>query len=246
MRLLKNVCITVLLIALTCATVFTPQVISGQTQNDILKKSFSRQCYFEKRPDLTSEQVAYFYYNHELSIGYNSSLKINEGEEADEIRDNLVDVIDLLFSESESVCDLLKDTLARGDIGFFKNSRLIKVDNRPIALSFVSYTVKIDDRKWGILYEEKTNTVISFTCEGVEMTFDNVKDINTCLLDTEQTMRNYYRKHVGTLIDNCYFYVDTSTVAEKSEKGCSAALHIHCGLMQYSDKGIMPEDLVFF
>lgn len=246
MRPLKIACVVFLLIALTCGVVFAPQMISGQKEDDILKKSYNRQYYSKNGPDLTSEQVANFYYNHELSVRYNSSFTISEGEEADVIRDNLIDVIDLLFSESETVCDLFKDVLSSGYIGYFKNGRLIKVDNQPIALNFVGCSVKTERGKFEILYEEKTNTVIAFSCEGIEITFEYAKGIDACLKNTELTMRNYYQKYVGFDTENCYFFVDIPNALENAKNGRESMLHIHCGLMQYSDKGITQEDIVFF
>ncbi len=246
MRPLKIVCIVFLLIALTCGVVFAPQVLSGQKEDDTVNESYHRLYYPKNGPDLTSEQVARFYYNHELSVGYSSSFTISEGEEADAIRDNLIGVIERLFSESETVCDLFKEVLASSHIGYFKNGRLIKVDNQPIALNFVGCSVKTESGKLEILYEEKTSTVISFSCEGIEIAFENAKEIDACYLNTELTMRNYYQKHVGFDKENCYFFVDIPNALENVKSGQGSILHIYCGLMQYSDKGIRPEDLVFF
>lgn len=247
MRPLKTVCVVFLLIALTCGFVFAPQKISRQKESDVLKKNYHRQYYSENGPDLTGEQVARLYYNHELNVGYSSSFTISEGEDADNIRDDLIGVIELLFGESEAVRDLFKDVLASGNIGYFKNGRLIKVGSQPVALNFVGCNVRTESGKFEILYEEKTNTVISFSCEGIEITFENAKEIDTCYLNTELTMRNYYQKHVGFDRESCYFFVDIPNALENTKNGQGSILHIHCGLMQYSDKeGIRPEDLVFF
>ncbi len=247
MRLLHSFGMAFLLIALTCGVVLAPQRMSGQKQRDKLTQTYTRQYDSSKGPEITSEQVARFYYNHELSVGhYNASLQIIEGEDADRMREQLVDVIELLFGENKAVCHRFQDVLESGTIGYFKNDRLIKLDGQPIALSFVSCTVRAEEKDFGILYEEKTNTVISFSCEGVEMSFDNAKEMSECLMKTELSMRSYFKKYVGSLIDDCYFYVDFPTVLEKSEDGVKAMLHAHCGLMQYSDKEVLPQDLVFF
>lgn len=246
MRSLKSICIILLLIALTCGIVFAPQMISGQKEDDILNESYHRRYYSGNRPNLTSAQVARFYYNHELSVGYSSSITISEDENADVIRDSLVDIIELLFGESKTVRELFETVLENGNMGYFRNNRLIKVDGQPIALNFVGCSVKTKEEKLEILYEEKTSTVISFSCEGIEITFENAKEIDTCYLNTELTMRNYYQKHVGFDKENCYFFVDIPNALENTKNGQGSILHIHCGLMQYNDKGITPEDIVFF
>ena len=247
MRMLHSLCTAFLLIALTCGVVLAPQRMSGQKQRDKLTQTYTRQYDSSKGPEITSEQVARSYYNHELNVGYyNASLQVIEGDDADRMREHLINMIELLLGENESVCHRFQIFLESGTIGYFKNDRLIKIDGQPIALSFVSCTVRVEERNFGILYEEKTNTIISFSCEGVEMTFDNAKEMDECLWKTEWSMRSYFKEYVGSLIGDCYFYVDFPSVLEKSENGIKTMLHAHCGLMQYSDKEVLPQNLVFF
>lgn len=246
MRPIKGICMVVLLIALTCGVVFVPQMISGQKYDDIVNESYPRRYYADNRPHLTSEEVARIYYNHELSVGYSSSITISEDENADVIRDSLVDIIELLFGESKTVRELFETVLENGNIGYFRNNRLIKVDGQPIALNFVGCIVKTEEGGLDILYEEKTNTIIAFSCEGIKMTFENAKEIDACLKNTDLSMRNYYKNHVGFDTENCYFFVNISNAYENTKNSRETMLHIHCGLMQYSDKGIRPEDIVFF
>lgn len=241
MKTLKSISIFFLLIVLTCGVVFVPQIISGQKEEHILNEVFHRNYSTGNRPKLTNEQVARLYYNREITIGYNSLPLSSENSDTETIRADILDLIELLFGEDETVCEPIKAIITDDKTVYSRNSSLIKIDNQPTALNFVTGVIKKENGIFEILYEEKTKAVINIICDDFVQEFENTKEMDLYLEKVSSMINDYYEKQLYFSKDEYYCIVDMPIVTEKSPNSYIASIHISCGLMQQDDKIIDEE-----
>lgn len=241
MKTLKSISIFFLLIVLTCGVVFVPQIISGQKEEHILNEVFHRNYSTGNRPKLTNEQVARLYYNREITIGYNSLPLSSENSDTETIRADILDLIELLFGEDETVCEPIKAIITDDKTVYSRNSSLIKIDNQPTALNFVTGVIKKENGIFEILYEEKTKAVINIIYDDFVQEFENTKEMDLYLEKVSSMINDYYEKQLYFSKDEYYCIVDMPIVTEKSPNSYIASIHISCGLMQQDDKIIDEE-----
>lgn len=241
MKTLKSISIFFLLIVLTCGVVFVPQIISGQKEEHILNEVFHRNYSTGNRPKLTNEQVARLYYNREITIGYNSLPLSSENSDTETIRADILDLIELLFGEDETVCEPIKAIITDDETVYSRNSSLIKIDNQPTALNFVTGVIKKENGIFEILYEEKTKAVINIIYDDFVQEFENTKEMDLYLEKVSSMINDYYEKQLYFSKDEYYCIVDMPIVTEKSPNSYIASIHISCGLMQQDDKIIDEE-----
>lgn len=244
MKTLKSISILFLLIVLTCGAVFVPQIISGQKEEHILNEVFHRNYSAGNRPKLTNEQVARLYYNREITIGYNSLPLSSENNNTETIREDILDLIELLFGEDETVCEPIKAIITSSETGYSRNSSLIKIDNQPTALNFVAGSTKRENSITEILYEEKTKTVIKLTCDDFVQEFENIKEMDIYHEKVSSMINDYYEKQLHFSKDGYFCFVEMPIVKEKSPNSYIASIRISCGLMQQDDK-IMDEQVAY-
>lgn len=233
MKKLKKISIVFLLIVLTCCIIFMPQAISGQSEEDLLNKIVYRNYNVGSRPKLTSEQVARLYYNGEIFVSYNSLPVSGPNGDSEILKKNVMELIEMLFGKDKAVCDLIKNTLsvdnAGENISYSRNSSLIKVNNQPIAFYFVQFSVK--NSYFEILYEEKTQTVISFSCETPEQKFKNWEDTYLFLEKMVSMIHDYYKEQLN-FNENEYFVSIAPAILASEEIEYSTNIYINFGLMQ--------------
>lgn len=241
MKTLKSISIFFLLIVLTCGVVFIPQIISGQKEENILNEVIHRNYSAGNRPRLTSEQVARLYYNREITIGYNSLPLSSENSDTETIRTDILYLIALLFGEDETVCEPIKAILTSSETGYSRNSSLIKIDNQPTALNFVTGSTKRENGFFEIRYEEKTKTVINLICDDFVQEFENTKEMDLYLKKVSSMINDYYEKQLHLSKDEYYCFVDMPIVTEKSPNSYIASILIICGLIQQDYKIVAEE-----
>lgn len=237
MKKLKKISIFFLLIVLTCYIVFLPQLISGQSKENLLNEIVYRNYTAGNRPKPTSEQVARLYCNREISIDYNSSPVISENSDTQAIRENVIDLVEMLFEKDETVCNPIKNILTGGSISYYRNSRLIKIDNQPTALNFVNYSIKNEGSRFSIIYEEKTKTIIRLACDVFEKNFESIKDTNLHVEKAVSMIKNYFEKQLSCSPDEYFFTADVLPYTD-GEKGDFVNIIIACDLMQSDDNTI--------
>ncbi len=239
MKTLKSISIFFLLIVLTCGVVFMPQIISGQKEENIMNEVFHLNYSAGNRPKLTSEQVARLYYNREVGAGYISLAPVNDQSYASQV--NITELVELIFGKDEAICTPIKEIVTNRTMNYCsQNSSLIKIDNQPTALNFVNCESKASPY-FNIRYEEKTKTVISFSCDDFLMEFENVKDSQTYLEKVTSMITDYYEKQLNMSKDEYYCIVELPAFTENPSNAYIASIHIGCGLLQNSDK-IFIED----
>ena len=232
MKILKNISIFFLLIALTCCVVFGPQLISRQNEEKLLNEVVYRSYSTGSRPKPTGEQVARLYYNREISIEYNSSPITSENSDVETIRETVTGLVETMFGEDEAVYNSLKGFLADGSISYSRSSCLIKIDSQPVALNFVSYSAINGDSFFEILYEEKTKTVVRLSCDAVAEESEDTEDVNLYCEKAAGMMKNYFEKQLGLDSGQYLFTVD---LLENGQGEPSVNIVLGCGIMQFED-----------
>ncbi len=233
MKILKSISIFFLLLALTCSVVFLPHFISRQREEDILDETIHRNYYASNRPKLTSEQVARLYFNREIAIEYNA-YPINI-QNIDSVRQNITELLQMLLQDEETTQGPIKDILTDSNINYSRSSNLVKIENQPTALNFVSYNINKENMFLDILYEEKTKTIINFSC-FFEKEFETTKDIDLYVQKILPMIDNYYGKQLYFSQYEYYFTIDFPMITEKEENTLLSTVYINCGLKQLYDK----------
>lgn len=242
MRLLKNMGVFALLIILTCGVIFIPPFISGQREDSILNETVFRNYHSGNRPKITSEQLARLYYEREINIGY--SLLNKNDEIGDVTRESIDNIIESLFSNDENMLFALKEILNDSDISYAQSNSLIKVNNQPIALVFSNYSIQNKQEYFEVLYEEKSKTIISFSCNVPEKRFTDLDDIFPYIEKTINNMTDYYEK-MNLSPDQYYASIETTYISENEDNTYSVNLHIYFGLQQYDDKIGYEENVIY-
>ena len=234
MKTLKSISIFFLLIVLTCCVIFVPQIISGQKEENIMNEVFHLNYSAGNRPKLTSEQVARLYYNREVGAGYNSLTSVNDQSYESQV--NIIELVELIFGKDEAICTPIKEIVTNRTMNYCsRNSSLIKIDNQPTALNFVNCESKVSPY-FNIRYEEKTKTVISFSCDDFLMEFENVEDSQTYLEKVTSMITDYYEKQLNMSKDEYYCNAEIPIITEKAPNLYIGSIHISFYLIQSGDK----------
>ncbi len=234
MKTFKKVCVILLLSFATFCVIFVPHFIHIKREENLLNETYYLYYYAANRPKLTSGQVARLYRNREISIGFSSMDTI--GDNSDNLRNNILELIEQLFLKDETLCDPIKEVLTNGYASYSRNSSLIKVDNQPVALNFVNYGTRKENAYFEMLYEEKTKTVIGFSCDIMEKTFESIQDIDLYIEKIEKSINNYYEQQLNLSINEYFFIVDVPLVLEDEEMNYRANIYMGCGLIQQGDE----------
>lgn len=238
MKILKNISIYFLLVVITCGVVFFPQIISGQKEENVLNEVTNRRYYESSRPKLTSQQVARLFY--EQGIGYTWFAPVNESNYAHQTY--VTELIELLFESDEIICEPIKQILTDEKLIYFRDSSLIKIDNQPTSINFVTCERKTNPY-FCVLYEEKTKTLIRMVCNGLVQEFQSTEEMQIYIEKVNSMIKNYYEKQLNMSKYEYFCDVEIPAVTMKSEKVYLANVNISCGLAQSDDKIIYEEDV---
>ncbi len=195
MKTAKTIIIVFLLVALTCSVVFVPQFLSGQNEKDALDTVTKRSYSAGERTEITSEQVARLYYNNEVVTN----------ETTDTSKISVDDILDAVFSEDETIYKPMKAIIDNGDVSYTRENIIVNIDNQPTTLSFVDCYV---DGSYGcceVVFEEKTNTLISISFSFVMDNFGYIGTVDNYIEEVKSMMTNYYETQLKMGEDEYYY-----------------------------------------
>lgn len=240
---MKKICLIFLLIIITGFIVFIPPFVSGQYEEKITNKITHRDYYASNRPKLTSEQVARLYYNREISIGLNSFNTNTENSDNEIILKDIFLLIDMLFAENELIGDSVKDLVFNSEINCFRSNSLIKINNKPTAINFVSCGTKNEKGYIEIDYEEKTKTIVQFSCYIFDETFENIRDTDS---SSSPIFTNYYKKQLNLKDYEYYATLKIIPMDEAHESNHIKRLYIDCGIERQEDENIDVKEYIIY
>ncbi len=232
MNRIKKISIFILLTILTCCIVFIPQLISEQNEGKLLNKTDYRNYNAGNRAKVTSEQVARLYFDREISIEYNMSPVNSENSDVSVIRENVEYLVEFIFGKDEIICKYIREMLTDSSVDYSRNSNLIKIDNHPIALNFIVVDIKKDDSELKILYEEKTKTIIRFSYDALEKTFDDEKGVKLFLEKLSFDIKNYYENQIKLNKEEYYFEGESLSSEINNEDKHFDGFYIDFGINQ--------------
>ena len=137
MKLFKNIGIVFLLNVFICSVLFVPQLISGQKEEEKVKEVVTRDSSVDNRSKLTSAQVVQLYDNNDISIDDHSLPVRSENNDTKTLRKDVIEVVELLFREEETICEPFKEIVTDSNISYSRSSNRIYMDSQPITLDFV-------------------------------------------------------------------------------------------------------------
>ena len=240
MNKFKTVCTVFLLLIITAGVVFVPQIVGKINEKALLNEVVNRSYSIGSRPKLTSEQVAKLYYNKEINIDYNLSTEISDEDEYIAIKNDVDSVIENLFGNNAVILNSVKTILTSENYSCTRKSVLTKVEGKPIALNFINFGLKADDRYFEILYEEKTKAVISLTCDAYDIKYSGVKDLEATKSLIENMLSNYY-ENILHVSKNEYIFGVVDHRVYVTENGGIANFYMGSSLLQKDDKLIYIE-----
>lgn len=236
MKAFENICIIFLLIILTLCIVFIPPVLSGQREESVVNKIINLDFSVGSRPKLTSEHIARLYRNLEIGVGFNSAYISDESVDTEKIREDISELIDMLFEENRAIKDFVKNLFSESELNYYRNSSLIKINNQPTAINFVSCGTKNEKGYIEIDYEEKTKTIVQFSCYGFDEMLADFKDAGLYLNDTSPMDNSYYENQLNLSDEEYYFILSIVPVDADSEDNRIARFFIDCGINRQGDK----------
>ncbi len=152
----KPIILALFMLLLTAVVVLLPVLINHAYASARLDNKIYWQ-YKAENTNITSMQVAEMYYNNEFAYSGASSQKLSSQRLCSSAYDVLKNVI--RDQELLTHCQNIVQTVPNY---YTAESRLTLIDNRPMALNFVSVEFSYDDSYLHIYYEEKTKTLIYF------------------------------------------------------------------------------------
>ena len=203
----KNLSVILLVFAVTAVVIFVPLGINVFNSDSLINKTEYWEYDTSNVNTVTSQQVAGLYYTNQLIGGtYCNISSDEENSEFANIKNN--------------VSSLLKSVLPNGEVCFYdegvygctKQSILTIANSSPVALNLVNFNYRHDGGYIEIVYEEKTLTLISFSCESTDLSADDIENITNQLAD--------YYKALG-LDETQYF--------------CSCDTNISCFILSSSE-----------
>ena len=239
---MRKIILPILLIILTLLVILIPPFLSGQNQRNIADETTYRDYNAGKRTQITSEEVAKLYSQGEISIdlSYTSESSIDK----EIIRKDISGLIDMLFSDNQSMANLIKNVLSESEVNCFRNSSLIKIDNRPTAINIVSCGTKNEKGYIEIDYEEKTKTILQFSCYIFDyIKFDEFSDktdsskTHSITTSTSPIISDYYKNQLN--LSEKEYYFDLRSVAKDDiaiESESVTRLYVYCGIARQNDR----------
>lgn len=195
MKTSKKILICFLLVILTCSVVFVPMFLSGQNEKDALSTIARRSFSATDETKLTSEQVARLYFNNDVVGDKNCDIP----------KESIFDILDMMFSEDEAVCDYLKGIVENSHLDCIRSKNIINIDNQSTVLSFVRCSADSEQGSLSVVYEEKTNTIIDISVSFYVEEFKYEESIDDFIQEVSLMISNYYETKVGMYQDEYYF-----------------------------------------
>lgn len=240
---MRKIILPILLIILTLLVILIPPFLSGQNQRNIADETTYRDYNAGKRTQITSEEVAKLYSQGEISIDL--SYTSDDSIDKEIIRKDISGLIDMLFSDNQSMANLIKNVLSESEVNCFRNSSLIKIDNRPTAINILSCGTKNEKGYIEIDYEEKTKTILQFSCyifyysDLVDSKVSSDKAdsyVEFISTSTSFTQNNYYKDKLNLGDKEYYFDLRNVVLDEEADEGNQIArFYVYCGIARQND-----------
>ncbi|MBQ8210564.1 MAG: hypothetical protein IJZ35_08290 [Clostridia bacterium] len=203
----KNLSVILLVFAVTAVVIFVPLGINAFNSDSLINKTDYWEYDTSNANTVTSQQVAELYYANQLIGGTYSNIS-SDGDNSE------------FENVKNDVNSLIKSVLQNGEFRFTeggiygctKQSILAVANSSPVALNLVNFSYRHNGGYLEIVYEEKTLTLISFSCESTDLSADDIANITNQLA-------NYY-KNLG-LNESQYF--------------CNSDTNISCFILSSSE-----------
>lgn len=205
MNKVKKISVFLFLLILTVCIVFLPQLMNEQNEERLLNKKINWDYNMRNTTKITSNQVAELYYNREVGVGAYNDVSDIENYEPSLMQEKSFELFETVFENNEHIYEHIKMIITNGTPHYSQSSTLIKLDNQPIALNFIDVVIRSSDGTFEFVYEEKTKTLISFSCVSLSY-YLNYEQKDTSLIDSlEVEVQKYYENQlkIGT---NGYYY----------------------------------------
>ena len=174
----KNLSVILLIFAVTAVVVFVPLGINAFNSDSLINKTDYWQYDTSNVSTITSQQVAGLYYTNQLIGGTYCNISSDaENTEFENIKNNVSSLLKSVFP-NEEVC--LAD---EGIYSCTKQSILTVVNSSPVAFNLVNFNYRHNSGYIEIVYEEKTLTLISVSCESTDLSADDIENITNQLAD---------------------------------------------------------------
>lgn len=227
MNKLKIIGIFVILIILTVCIVFLPQLMSEQNEEKLLGKKLYWNYNVHDGTKMTSNQVAELYYNREVGISvYNDVYLDIDNYDPSLMQQKSFELFETVFENNEPICEHIKMIITNGTPDYSQSSTLIKLDNQPIALNFIDVVITSSDGTFEFIYEEKTKTLISFSCVSLSYYLNYEQKDTSLIASLELAVKNYYENQLQ-LGTNEYYCSN-----ESIDKDAMKEYYIEFGILQ--------------
>ena len=227
MNKLKIIGIFVILIILTVCIVFLPQLMSEQNEEKLLGKKLYWNYNVHDGTKMTSNQVAELYYNREVRISVYNDVSLDiDNYDPSLMQQKSFELFETVFKNDKSICEHIKKIVSNGTPHYSQSSTLIKIDNQPIALNFIDVVMTSSDDTFEFIYEEKTKTLISFSCVSLSYYLNYEQKDTSLIASLELAVKNYYENQLQ-LGTNEYYCSN-----ESIDKDAMKEYYIEFGILQ--------------
>lgn len=185
MNKIKTVLTLLFLMFLTVITIFLPIILNTDSSSRLTEESST---YTRKNSEVTPKQVAKLYTTGEIS----SSIVLagSEALSPSEARNNIKLLTDSVFAENDIAKNYVTDMTEGEIIYYYKESRLIVIENNPVALDFININFQHENEMLEMTFEEKTKTLIGFVVSS-----ESYAEIPIKILS--QTLCGYYENELS-------------------------------------------------
>lgn len=208
MKMLKKACIFCLLIVLTVTTVLLPRAAAERSEKALLSKKTYWNYSGRAGVELDSAKVAELFYNSDTStVIYHSNDYDSQSAQGLKLRESTEALFDKVFKNDSYVCEYMKKLLSDRELYYIQNKLMTAFNGRSVILDIIEVQTKSGNSDILLSFEEKTKTLISFSCATKRDT--ESYDSSFSLKGLEQAIEDYYANQLKLPAER-YFYQSDS------------------------------------
>lgn len=214
MNKLKSILAVLLLLAVTAAIIFLPQIINEHHNNSLLKRHKTWTHTGRTAVGITAKQVATLYCEGELDNIYSESLAFDSNNaEREELKAIASSVIVDIFGCGSVTADFVNAELEKDPVTeLSRRSVLAIIDGHAVVLNLVA----VSSRRLYFVFEEKTGAVISFSFFSVNETLSDAAQVEEKIIN--DAIAGYYEKLLSGTSYLHYYFNRSELGDEESEK----------------------------
>lgn len=202
MKKVKNTVALLLLFIITVVAVAVPRATEYMRQKKWLSKKVEyRELSAVEHTEITARTVARLCLDNDFANRFLTPAKTPENAENEIKR-----LLNIIFADKEEVLKILDFSQTENEIYYGCNTVLTKNGNRPVALDFACYTLNNDTVSLQLVYEKKTDTVISVEIT-TKVAFNSAKKQDTFLKALD--LSHYFGDILGLKNNEYYAEIDT-------------------------------------